>query len=70
MPDTDAKTCGQCRHWNFYGQCGQCEDDYECKRMDRAMLEDKRSDGYFKRACASALLHQVRRQNMAQKGGL
>ena len=30
--DTDAYTCGQCKHGNFYDQCGQCEDDYERKR--------------------------------------
>lgn len=39
----------------------------ECKRMDHAMLEDKRNDGYSKRACASALLQQVRWQNTAGK---
>ena len=30
--DTDAYTCGQCKHGNFYGQCGKCEDDYERQR--------------------------------------
>ena len=30
--DTDAYTCGQCKHGRFYNQCGQCEDDYERKR--------------------------------------
>ena len=30
--DTDAYTCGQCKHGKFYDQCGQCEDDYERQR--------------------------------------
>lgn len=39
----------------------------ECNRMDHAMLEDKRNDGYSKRACASALMQQVQRQNMTRQ---
>ncbi len=30
--DTDEKTCGQCRHGNFYDHCGQCEDEFESRR--------------------------------------
>ena len=30
--DTDAYTCGQCKHGAFYGQCGKCEDEYERQR--------------------------------------
>lgn len=30
--DTDVYTCGQCKHGNFYDQCGKCEDDYERQR--------------------------------------
>lgn len=33
--DTDAYTCGQCKHGNFHDQCGKCEDDYERQRNAR-----------------------------------
>ena len=33
--DTDAYTCGQCKHGNFHDQCGKCEDDYERQRKAR-----------------------------------
>ncbi len=34
--DTDAYTCGQCKHGSFHDQCGKCEDDYERQRKARA----------------------------------
>ena len=38
--------------------------DEQCQQIDRAYLEFKLGDGYFKRACETALWEQIRRQNM------
>lgn len=40
--------------------------DEQCRAIDLAMLEFKQRDGYFQRACDSALREQVRRQNMME----
>jgi hypothetical protein len=37
--DSDAKTCGKCRHGNFYDGCKKCEDEYEKLRAENERLK-------------------------------
>lgn len=41
--DSDAKTCGKCKHGNFYDNCQKCEDAYEQSlvRQKKCVARDK-----------------------------
>ena len=37
--DSDEKTCGKCRHGNFYDDCTKCENEYEQLRAENERLK-------------------------------